>query len=277
MLAHSTVETALFVSWREKIAGNLAKTLRGDISDHLQSSMSYAVGCGGKLLRPLLVCACCADLKGDSKLNEDVFHAASAIELLHAASLVHDDLPALDNDDMRRGKPSTHIAFGEGLAVLTGDALLGIAFESATVSSTDPFIAATIVLELSRAWTLLCDGQVLDIAGKSSELRTRERKTGALFSAAFRCGQLLSGNTSIPLGVAVTEFGKRLGVVFQLLDDVADSDVSAAASLDAQVRGVNEAFERCNFLLESSEAPRNFGTVKRLLNEIIPSLSLGDE
>jgi len=195
----------------------------------LAEAAAYVATGGGKRLRALLTVALEHDLSEGRRVAPRSLSSAVAIEVLHAASLVHDDLPALDNDDIRRGKPSCHKAFGEGTAILVGDALVGVALElvlSDEALSTD--LRARLARVLSRVWRELCVGQQLDISGSRQaapadrDLMTR-LKTGALFGASVACGALCAG----VYDAAVERFfswGVRVGECFQALDDLDDGD-----------------------------------------------------
>ena len=187
-------------------------------------AMRYAVLGGGKRLRPALVVAGAAACGGSL---EDALPAASAVELLHAYTLVHDDLPAMDDDDERRGKPTVHVAFGEGIAVLVGDALLTLAF--GTLADLPPARAAEAVRVLAaRAGANeLIAGQARDLGGPPGDFEELEAihrgKTGALFAAATEMGGIAAGADAQGRAI-LAEIGMTLGVAFQHADDLADGD-----------------------------------------------------
>jgi geranylgeranyl diphosphate synthase, type II len=186
----------------------------------LQEPIRYAIESGGKRIRPVL-CLAVAEAAGG-----DVAHAlpaAVAVELVHTFSLVHDDLPALDDDVERRGRPSAHVAFGEGVALLAGDALLAEAFRLA-LTYEDPDIAR----ELAEATLGMIAGQHRDITGDDRDLADVERlKTGRLFSASVGLGLRVAG---VPAAghAPWRAFGEELGVLFQAVDDILDGDGFAA-------------------------------------------------
>jgi geranylgeranyl diphosphate synthase type II len=194
-------------------------------------AMRYGVLSGGKRIRPILTLAA-GELFGVPPNNLLPF--ACAVEMIHAYSLIHDDLPALDNDDLRRGKPTTHRVFGEGMALLAGDALLTEAFRLMTGSEARRSFAAELLLqlihEISRAAgvTGLVGGQALDLEaeGKDVDLADVEfihvRKTGALILAAVRIGAQAGGAKPSELG-SITRYGERLGLAFQIADDILDA------------------------------------------------------
>ena len=204
-------------------------------AQRLQESCAYVLNGGGKRLRGLLACSTWSDVAGRPAAGAcRAVSSAVALEVLHAASLVHDDLPALDNDDVRRGKPSCHKAFNEATAILTGDVLLGAALVNVCSDgalSTDE--QARLVRIIATAWRDLCVGQQLDLTQDSAETNQRERqemirlKTGALFGAAVACGALCAGERNS----RVQEFyrwGVRVGECFQALDDLDDGDRPAS-------------------------------------------------
>jgi geranylgeranyl diphosphate synthase type II len=194
----------------------------------LHRAMRYSVMGGGKRLRPALVISACRAVGGRV---DDAMPAACAVELIHAYSLIHDDLPSMDDDDYRRGKPSCHKAFGEATAILAGDALLTLAFELIAAHTRDATRARDLILELSRAagHDGMVGGQMLDIeAEDNNREHTLEqvraihtRKTGALIRGAVRLGALAGGARPQPLE-ALSAFGENIGVAFQIADDVLD-------------------------------------------------------
>ncbi|RKH42335.1 polyprenyl synthetase family protein [Corallococcus sicarius] len=197
----------------------------------LAEAMRYSLLAGGKRLRPVL---CLAFADAVSRASTDtavVADAACAVEYVHTYSLVHDDLPCLDNDDLRRGKPTNHKVFGEPLALLAGDGLLTEAF---TVLATGPEpVRGLLCAELARAAGAagMVGGQVLDIAQDRAAtldylLRLHRMKTGALIRAACRMGVLAAGGDVAALGSAET-YGDAVGLAFQIADDVLDVTASA--------------------------------------------------
>jgi geranylgeranyl diphosphate synthase, type II len=173
----------------------------------LAEAVRYPLEGGGKRIRPVL-CLAVAEAAG-----------GRAVELVHTFSLVHDDLPALDDDDERRGRPSAHIAFGEGVAVLAGDALLTEAFRLAAAQE-----QSAIVRELVAATLGMIGGQYRDITGDDGDLAELHRlKTGRLFAAAVGCGLWAAGVSEAEQG-PWRSFGDEVGLLFQAVDDVIDGD-----------------------------------------------------
>ena len=193
----------------------------------IHEAMRYCVFAGGKRLRPVLCVAAAEACGGD---REKALPAACAVELMHTYSLVHDDLPCMDDDDLRRGRPTCHKVYGEGMAVLCGDALLTESFAVlARASATPRFSVGAMVAELAMAGgsRRLIGGQVLDLDGEGKALgmeqliRIHECKTAALLSASVRLGAM-SANAEEPHLEALTKFGRALGLAFQVMDDILD-------------------------------------------------------
>ena len=189
--------------------------------------MRYSLFAGGKRMRPALVLAAAEACGGR---ESEAMPLACAVECIHTYSLVHDDLPAMDNDDFRRGKPTNHKVYGEGIAVLAGDALLTQAFEiTAQARSWPRYSHQDLVLELARAAgsLQLIAGQVADLEGEGRDLTLaqlryiHERKTSALLCCSVRLGGMSANCTPAQLR-ALTEFGHRVGLAFQVIDDILD-------------------------------------------------------
>lgn len=200
----------------------------------LIESIEYSVLAGGKRLRPSLVLECtrvCAGAPAngnDDNLPASALPAAAAIELIHTFSLVHDDLPAMDDDGLRRGRPTNHKVFGEAMAVLAGDAMVMLAFELLATEAS-PEVAPALIRELAIAAGPegMIGGQVLDLAGENQSLaldelrRIHRMKTGALLTASCRLGAL-SANSGMSALAAMSSYGQHLGIAFQIVDDILD-------------------------------------------------------
>jgi geranylgeranyl diphosphate synthase type II len=193
----------------------------------IHKAMRYSLFAGGKRMRPALCLAAAAACGGK---ETDALPLACAVECIHTYSLVHDDLPAMDNDDFRRGKPTNHKVFGEGIAVLAGDALLTQAFEIAAQSKGWPrYSHEQIVLELAKAAgsLQLIAGQVADLEAEGQRISAgqlryiHERKTSALLCGSVRLGGMSANCTAAQLK-ALTEFGYNVGLAFQVIDDILD-------------------------------------------------------
>ena len=201
----------------------------------IHRAMRYSLFAGGKRIRPLLAMAA-AEAVADAPLG--IESAACALELIHTYSLIHDDLPALDNDDLRRGRPTCHKVFGEAMAILAGDALLTLAFEVlAKLEGVSAERRVALIAELATASGTvggMIGGQVNDIEGEGKTptaalLHSIHRaKTGALLRASVRIGAIYAGASAEQLA-ALTSFGEHIGLAFQIVDDVLDVEQSSEA------------------------------------------------
>jgi geranylgeranyl diphosphate synthase type II len=217
----------------------------------IHRAMRYSLFAGGKRIRPILAIAAARSV---SDSPDGIEHAACTLELIHTYSLIHDDLPALDNDDLRRGRPTCHKVFGDAMAILAGDSLLTLAFE---VLSRLPLVDAErkirLVEELARASGTvggMIGGQVNDIEG---EKRTptedlldsiHKAKTGALLRASVRMGAIYAGASEQELA-ALSEYGEHVGLAFQIVDDVLDVEESSEAL--GKTAGKDEAQQKITF------------------------------
>jgi geranylgeranyl diphosphate synthase type II len=193
----------------------------------IHKAMRYSLFAGGKRMRPALCLAAAAACGGD---EEEALPLACAVECIHTYSLIHDDLPAMDNDDFRRGKPTNHKVFGEGIAVLAGDALLTQAFEiTAQARGWPRYSHQALVLEVARASgsLQLIAGQVADLEAEGKKVAAaqlkyiHERKTSALLCCSARLGGMSANCTPAQLQ-ALTDFGYNVGLAFQIIDDILD-------------------------------------------------------
>jgi len=193
----------------------------------IHKAMRYSIFAGGKRMRPAL---CLAAAQACGGPDSEALPLACAIECIHTYSLVHDDLPSMDNDDFRRGRPTCHKVFGEGIAVLAGDALLTIAFE--IVSHAKPrrrYDMSTLLREIAVAAgsEKLIAGQVADLEAEGKNVQRRElqfiheNKTAAILRSSVRLGAM-SANADARKLSAITRFGQRLGLAFQIIDDILD-------------------------------------------------------
>lgn len=194
--------------------------------DVVSQAMRYSVENGGKRIRPALLLEFCRVCGGDYK---KAMPFACALEMIHTYSLIHDDLPCMDNDDFRRGKPSCHIAFGEEYALLAGDALLTLAFETAMKSNLSAEITVKAAKELAKAAGVMgmVGGQVLDLqnegkkVGVSDLQKTDELKTGELIRAACVLGCVCAGADDKKIAAA-EKYAHDIGIAFQIVDDILD-------------------------------------------------------
>jgi geranylgeranyl diphosphate synthase type II len=197
----------------------------------LHEAMRYSALAPGKRLRPALVLASCESVGGDRSAALD---AACAIEFVHAFSLVHDDLPALDNDVLRRGQPTCHVKFGEAVAILTGDALFALALHCVAQSDGRPVDLLRVSAVLAAAASKLVNGETIDILSENRQISPttlrliHERKTGALISASCEIGAILGGGDEGQIA-CLRRFGEKVGLAFQIADDVLNATSSAAA------------------------------------------------
>ncbi len=230
-------------------------------------AMRYSALSGGKRLRPFLTVTC-ADLFGVNQ--EASLAAAAAIEFIHTYSLIHDDLPAMDNDSLRRGKPTCHVKFGEAAAILAGDALLTFAFQviSSERVHPDPKVRIDLIQALTKAsgYNGMVAGQMLDLEAENEKLsideiiRLQRLKTGELFAVSCEAGAIL-GKAPIALRNALRRYAHDMGLAFQIRDDLLDAEgqreeVGKSVNKDRQagkatlvsVLGIERAREQCQIL-----------------------------
>jgi farnesyl diphosphate synthase len=215
-------------------------------------AMRYAALDGGKRLRPFLVCVS-ADLF--SVPRDRALRAGAAIEMVHCYSLVHDDLPAMDDDDLRRGRPTVHKAFDEATAILAGDGLLTMAFEVLADPATHPdgAVRAALVTELAKASGAagMVGGQMIDLQAPTLNLdqaglvRLQDMKTGALIAGSCRLGAVLAQQPASAL-MALGAYGQAIGLAFQIADDVLD--VESSAQVTGKATGKDAAAGKATFV-----------------------------
>lgn len=270
--SHLACQAARMESVLDRLLGTsvlAGETLR---PKRLVDAMRYTVLGGGKRLRPTLVLECAALL---GREDDGVELAGAALELIHCYSLVHDDLPAMDDDDLRRGQPTVHKAYDEATAILTGDALLTLAFDAITDDAVhaDAAVRLHLARELSRASGLggMAGGQMLDLESENrdrteKEIRTLQAmKTGALMRYACRAGALLSNAGPDDLD-RLTRFGEITGLAFQLADDLLDveaspdvtgkatgKDAAAGKATLVGLLGVDQTRRELNLLLKEAQ------------------------
>ncbi len=245
------------------------------IEPDLKKALAYTLDAPGKRIRSVLLLWCCELIAGSE--NSDSRVAAAAIEIVHTYSLVHDDLPAMDDDDLRRGRPTCHKAFDEATAILTGDALLTLAFELLATRVASPALAVKLITELAQA----C-GPAGMIAGQMADLRAENtagtiegleyihiNKTAKMFRAATVMGGLCGGATDEQLE-ALSQYGMKIGLGFQIADDILD--VSASSEQLGKTAGKDVEAAKCTYpalvgIEKSKELERT------LANEAIDVLS----
>lgn len=232
---------------REQVEAALEATLARytvGVPDRLADAMRYSLLAGGKRLRPILVLLACEACGGDPR---DAMPAACAIEMIHTYSLIHDDLPAMDDDALRRGRPTCHVEFDEATAILAGDGLLTLAFE-VIATEIAPGVAAACCADLAAAAGIagMVGGQVSDLAAEhcfdpSLELLEdiHRRKTGRLLKAALTLGARIAG-ASDEIRISLEKYGECLGLAFQITDDLLDV-LGEAARMGKEVRKDSES------------------------------------
>lgn len=226
-----------FQRWRDRVEATLERLLSDPAQSpaRLHAAMRHASLGGGKRMRPLLVYATGTALGAE---ESDLDAPAAAVELVHCYSLVHDDLPAMDDDALRRGRPTVHVAFDEATAILAGDALQSLAFETLAAAPQPPESRIAMLDELARAAGVagMCGGQALDIdatgAGTDPDAlagleRMHALKTGALLRAAVRLGALAAG-AQAATRAALDRYADALGLAFQIRDDLLDVEATSA-------------------------------------------------
>lgn len=225
-----------YQEYQQLVEGALSAQLAslGYIPEKLFEAMDYSLSAGGKRLRPVLLLAACDTLGGDV---DEALPFACALEMIHTYSLIHDDLPAMDNDDLRRGRPTNHRVFGEGMAILAGDGLLSAAAElvlrsAVRMGDLRGTRAAEAILRRAGV-TGMVAGQVMDVTGEGSTPTLEKveyihlHKTADLLTAPIEAGFLLAGATEEQVA-AGCEYGRCLGLAFQMVDDLLDIEGETA-------------------------------------------------
>ncbi len=289
-----TAQTGLLKPALKAIAADIDKSfdlllpVPGDARDRLIEAMRYATIGGGKRVRPLLVCATAA-MFGVSR--EAAVRVGTAIEAIHVYSLIHDDLPCMDNDALRHGKPTVHLAFDDAAAVLAGDALHDFAFEvlSDPATSGDPFTRIELIRTLATASGMngMCGGQMMDIVAETSTFdlptvtRLQQLKTGALLSASVEMGAIL-GKVPPEGRTHLRGYARDIGLAFQIADDLLDAEGDEAAAGKAlrkderqgketflSLLGPERAREQARMLVDQSiEFLSSYGPEADLLREL---------
>lgn len=213
-----------FADWQSRVDARMSVLLPSEDlpAPALSQSMAYSALAPGKRVRPLLCMASALAVGGDPEAALD---GACSLEFLHVFSLIHDDLPAIDNDDLRRGRPTNHKVYGEGMAILAGDALFALALKVALTSHAEPAIAHRAGLCLAECAEVLVRGEVLDVLseGENPDLTLVQEihamKTGALLGCACEMGGRLGGANEAQ-AASLRAYGQHLGLAFQIADDV---------------------------------------------------------
>ena len=265
--------SSYLVESKARVEAALDESLGPERPEQLREAMRYSLLAGGKRLRPILCLAACELAGGDS---EQALSTAVALEMIHTMSLIHDDLPAMDNDDLRRGRPTNHKVYGDAVAILAGDALLTRSFEMVALRS--PGVAPERLLKVVGELSVvagapgLVGGQVVDLEceGKQVDLDTLEfihlHKTGALLSACVICGALISGAKE-DLIAALRIYARGIGLAFQIIDDILDvtassdvlgktagKDLIADKTTYPKLLGLEESRRRAELLVSEAKA-----------------------
>jgi len=252
---------------QERVDGALGEYLpkRDGFSSEISESMRYTLFAGGKRIRPVL---CMASAEAVGGREDMVLPIACAIEMIHTYSLIHDDLPSMDNDNYRRGKPSNHKIFGDGVAILAGDALLTEAFSllSGTIKGVSPEKNLEIIREIATAagFQGMIGGQVADLRaeGKTVDMETVDyihaHKTQALITVSIRAGAIAAGADADDLK-ALSEYGRKTGLAFQIADDILD--IESSREILGKETGRDEGLNKATYpaligLAESKERTR---------------------
>lgn len=251
-------------------------------SKTLVKAMKYSLMAGGKQIRPVLCLAACEAVGG---VPEDALTAACALEMIHTYSLIHDDLPAMDDDELRRGKATCHIAFNEATAILAGDALLTLAFEVLSSVQFDDgnqaFRWLKVIRLISEAagYQGMIQGQMLDIASEgirlsADELETMHRlKTGALIETSLACGALLGGADRRQTDL-LSDYGRKIGLAFQVADDILN--VEGNPELMGKAVGTDRQRDKSTYpSVLGIQAAREFS--KKLVQEALQALETFDK
>ncbi|HIK32276.1 MAG TPA: polyprenyl synthetase family protein [Oscillatoriales cyanobacterium M59_W2019_021] len=265
---------AYLAEGKARVEDALDRCLPITYPERIYESMRYSLLAGGKRLRPILCLATC-ELAGGTW--EMAMPTACALEMLHTMSLIHDDLPAMDNDDYRRGKPTNHKVYGEDIAILAGDGLLAYAFEivADTTRNVEPQNILRAIARLGRTVGAagLVGGQVVDLESEGKSDVTLEtlnfihtHKTSALLEASVECGAILAGAEAADLD-RLSRYARHIGLAFQIIDDILDitaskevlgktagKDVAAGKVTFPSLLGLDESRRRAKELVESAKA-----------------------
>ena len=244
----------LFAGVRDDIADALDSLLptHSDIAQPMVDAMRHAVLGGGKRMRPLMACAACEAFSGSFKA---ALPAACGLEFIHAYSLIHDDLPAMDDDELRHGQAATHVAFGEANAILAGDSLHSLAFQSLAEApglSQAAKLRCITLLSTAAGWPGMAGGQCLDIAAEGENLSLarlealHSAKTGALIEASLMIGAYCAEvEPDDPRLALLRTFGQRIGLAFQIVDDILD--VTESSQTLGKPAGSDDALNKNTF------------------------------
>ncbi|AAC06913.1 polyprenyl synthetase family protein [Aquifex aeolicus] len=244
-------------TWKEKIEKRLNEILKPEGPEELIEAMKYYPLQKGKRIRPLFTVAVASALGGN---EDDAITVGSGIELIHNYSLIHDDLPCMDNDVWRRGLPTCHIKFGEAMALLAGDALLTYTFEVLSQRENYKTLSCEEILEINKIIAQkagsngMVGGQVLDIKGYEDLYEVSVKKTGALFEACFMCGAVVAKRREKLK--EMESIGRKVGLLFQMVDDYLDKDgfyEKLGECLKEEIKKLYEELKEKEIFKESQE------------------------
>ena len=270
-----------YLSSKRKQINQALDSIFANTSSKIVKAMKYSLMAGGKRIRPVL-CVAAAETVGGP--NQDVIHAACALEMIHTYSLIHDDLPAMDNDDIRRGQPTCHMAFDEATAILAGDALLTLAFE--VLSSTEfvqdnhvrNWMKVINILSTAAGYKGMIEGQMQDMAGEGHLLCLEDLenmhalKTGALIEASVKVGAILGKGSPVQIQQLKT-YSKNIGLAFQVTDDLLD--VEGDPNVMGKDAGSDQARSKSTYpALLGIEQSKQFA--KKLVNNALKALDYFD-
>ncbi len=270
-----------YLSSKRKQINQALDSIIANTSSKIVKAMKYSLMAGGKRIRPVL-CVAAAETVGGP--NQDVIHAACALEMIHTYSLIHDDLPAMDNDDIRRGQPTCHMAFDEATAILAGDALLTLAFE--VLSSTEfvqdnhvrNWMKVINTLSTAAGYKGMIEGQMQDMAGEGHLLCLEDLenmhalKTGALIEASVKVGAILGKGSPVQIQQLKT-YSKNIGLAFQITDDLLD--VEGDPNVMGKDAGSDQARSKSTYpALLGIEQSKQFA--KKLVNNALKALDYFD-
>jgi geranylgeranyl diphosphate synthase type II len=277
------IDIKLYASEKQKIIDKALDEFLPEESKYpevIHKAMRYSVLNGGKRIRPILSIAACEAVGGKT---DQVVPAGCAIEMIHAFSLIHDDLPAMDNDDFRRGKPTNHKVFGEAIAILAGDALFARAFEiltSQTVhSSAEQVLDVTNRIAAASGLGGMVVGQIVDIISEGTSISAdtlkfmHKNKTGALIEVSVSAGAILGGGSLEQIS-ALSTYGWRIGQAFQITDDILDiegDEKKLGKPIGSDIKNKKTTYPSLYGLSESKKM------AKQTIAEAIDALSIFDE
>jgi geranylgeranyl diphosphate synthase type II len=271
---------------KDRIESRLLKIFDTRVSQNrVCDAMRYSLMAGGKRIRPILCLASAEAVSPGGVFNENVLIAACALEMIHTYSLIHDDLPAMDDDYLRRGKKTCHVAYDEATAILAGDALLTLAFETLSApemkTSENSAIWITVIQVIARAAGIhgMIKGQMIDIISEGSSMSVDELKamhslkTGAMIEASVYSGALLAGGNSKEID-SLREYARNIGLAFQVTDDILN--VEGDSALMGKAVGTDEQKHKNTYpSLLGLEISKEFA--KKLVFDALQSLEIFDE